>query len=242
MRFLTLCQTPIPIHWVRERRVSPLVSTRAALKNNDYVVERKLTDPFRDVQCIQLTSPLPLFENVLVKDKIWFTYKARIQAHIRLSHLELHSQFLLVWYAILGAALSAVTIKYPNALGADTDLISAVLSIGLLAISLAVTNRDFRGRSIAMRQNYLELQILYNSISSQAEITCSDREQYHRLLCAVENHSDMDDRIFRVLHSSSLSSRKPRKIDYAWFFAYVVAQKTIIFTLYTAPFAAWLVV
>ena len=56
-----------------------------------------------------------------MRDNIWFTYKARINAHHRLEWLEKHSQFILVWYAILSAILSIVTIRFPTVLGSNTD-------------------------------------------------------------------------------------------------------------------------
>lgn len=56
-------------------------------------------------------------------NKVWFTYKARIQAHHRLEWMDTHSQFLLVWYAILGAALAVVAIRYPTLLGKNTDIL-----------------------------------------------------------------------------------------------------------------------
>nr|EKX4035654.1 hypothetical protein [Enterobacter cloacae] len=46
-------------------------------------------------------------------DKVWFTYKARIQACHRLEWMDSHSQFILVWYAVLGAALAVVVIRFP---------------------------------------------------------------------------------------------------------------------------------
>ena len=59
-------------------------------------------------------------------NKVWFTYKARIQAHHRLEWMDTHSQFLLVWYAILGAALAVVAIRYPTLLGKNTDIFGAI--------------------------------------------------------------------------------------------------------------------
>ncbi len=73
-------------------------------------------------------------------DNIWFTYKARIQAHHRLEWLEKHSQFILVWYAILSAVLSIVTLRFPKVLGDNTDIVAAILSVALLGISLIVSN------------------------------------------------------------------------------------------------------
>lgn len=98
------------------------------------------------------------------KDSVWFTYKARIQAHKRLEWLDFHSQLLLVWYAILSTALGVLTIRHSTILGPDTDIMATILSVALLGISLAVANRDFRGRAMLMRTNYLELQKLHRGI------------------------------------------------------------------------------
>lgn len=172
-------------------------------------------------------------------DKVWFTYKARIQAQLRLSWLNFHSQLLLVWYAILGASLAIVTIRYPNALGKDTDILSAVLSIALLGISMAVANRDFRGRSIAMRQNYLDLQHLYDSLKQSGTSSTTDLDRYHGLLSSVENHKRIDDMLFRVLHASTLTTRRPTIIEIIEVYAYLAARAGLTFMLYFAPFLIW---
>lgn len=174
-----------------------------------------------------------------MNDKVWFTYKARIQAHIRLSRLDVHSQLLLVWYAILSAALAVVTIRYPHALGRDTDILSAVLSIALLGISLAVANRDYRGRSIAMQRNYLDLQRLYDHIQNTGSSGAPELAQYHDLLAAVENHREIDDKLFRVLHSNTLSSRQPTTVEMAEVYGYLALRVAITSSLYLAPIVVW---
>ena len=174
-----------------------------------------------------------------MNDKVRFTYKARIQAHIRLSRLDVHSQLLLVWYAILSAALAVVTIRYPQALGRDTDILSAVLSTALLGISLAVANRDYRGRSIAMQRNYLDLQRLYDHLQKVGSWGASELTQYHDLLGAVENHREIDDKLFRVLHSSTLSSRKPTIVERFEAYGYLALRIATTSLLYLAPIAIW---
>ena len=67
-----------------------------------------------------------------MRDNIWFTYKARINAHHRLEWLEKHSQFILVWYAIFSAVLSVISIRFPKVLGGNTDIIASILSVALL--------------------------------------------------------------------------------------------------------------
>jgi len=170
-----------------------------------------------------------------MRDKVWFTYKARIQAHIRLSWLEFHSQLLLVWYAILSAGLAVVTVRYPQALGKDTDVLSGVLSIALLGLSMAVANRDFRGRSIAMRQNYLELQRLYDQTAPPALFSDDDLRKYHDLLSGLENHSEIDDKLSRTMQAASLSSRVPSWRERAEAYGYLALRLTLTVLLYMAP-------
>lgn len=177
-----------------------------------------------------------------MKDKVWFTYKARIQAQLRLSWLDFHSQLLLVWYAILGASLAIVTIRYPRALGADTDILSAVLSIALLGISMAVANRGFRGRSIAMRQNYLDLQRLYEHLNQSGAPSQADLDRYHDLLSSAENHKEIDDKLFRVRQAKTLSTRKPTHIEAIEVYAYLAVRLGISLALYLAPLVIWWVI
>ena len=169
-----------------------------------------------------------------MKDKVWFTYKARIRAAHRLSKNDFHSQALLVWYAFFSAALAIVTVRYPKLLGSDTDVIAAVLSVGLLVVSMFVTSQDFRGRSIAMRSNYLAMEALYNEMD-QATPASSDIAKYSELLAAVENHTEMDDKRFRVLHRGQLTRPANR---YQWFevHAYLALRAAILTLLYAMPF------
>ena len=148
------------------------------------------------------------------KDNVWFTYKARIQAHKRLEWLDFHSQLLLVWYAILSTALAVLTIKYSTVLGPNTDVMATILSVALLGVSLAVTNRDFRVRAMLMRKNYLGLQKLHRELPEDSadptapKPTAEQLGKYDELLSESENHREIDDRIARVL-AGNLTSRAP---------------------------------
>lgn len=170
-----------------------------------------------------------------MEDKIWFTFKARIQAHMRLSWLDFHSQMLMVWYAILGAGLAVVAIRYPQVLGKDTDMVSAVLSIALLGLSMAVANRDFRGRAIAMRQNYLDLQKLYEELKLRGAVSGTDLDRYHSLLCSVENHKEIDDKLFRARYAHTLTTRKPTTVETVEAYANLTGRIVVTFVLYMAP-------
>lgn len=169
-----------------------------------------------------------------MKDSIWFTYKARIQAHKRLEWLDLHSQALLVWYAILSTILSVLTIRYQTILGKDTDMLATVLSVALLGISLSVTNRDFRGRAISMRNNYLGMQKLYVGINQNPHLSQAEIDAYSQLLGESENHKGIDDILSRVF-ASGLTSRKPSKKEIFTCWIWLTSRAVVTIALYVAP-------
>lgn len=146
-------------------------------------------------------------------DDVWFTFKARIAAELRLKNNDLHSQILLVWYAILSAAAAIVAIRYPQFAGPDTDIYSAILSMALLAISLLVTGRDYRGRALQMRENHIALKNLYDGLNVGSIPPSEKPKLYADLLADCENHSSYDDRYFRVFNSKGLKSRIPTIFD-----------------------------
>lgn len=172
-----------------------------------------------------------------MKDKIWFTFKARIQAHKRLEWLDLHSQYLLVWYAILSGVLAVVTIRYQDVLGVDTDLYAAILSVALLGVSLAVANRDFRGRALLMRKNYLGLQSLYRDIDVVGALTSEHVKLYDDLLAEAENHETIDDRVARVF-ATSLTSRHPTAFEHLHARYWLLQRAVVTIALYAAPIVA----
>lgn len=170
-------------------------------------------------------------------DNIWFTYKARIRAHDRLAKNDFHSQNLLVWYAFTAAVLAILTIRYSQVLGPNTDIAAAVLSIALLVVSMMVTSRDFRGRSIEMRRNYLALQALYwKSKHEPPSMTTSDMDrEYERLLDTAENHAHIDDICARVFGTGTLDTRKPTGRELGLAYGYVALRFTILTTVYLLP-------
>lgn len=170
-----------------------------------------------------------------MKDNVWFTYKARIKAQERLEWMDFHSQNLLVWYAILSAVVATLTIRYPNLLGKDTDLLTTVLSVFLLAISLSVANRDFRGRAMLMRRNYQRLHKLYNTMS-MASASPEEIETYGNLLRDCENHKSIDDILARI-GATALTSREPSLKEFAIGYGSLIRRYTLTGLLYIAPVA-----
>ena len=170
-----------------------------------------------------------------MRDNVWFTYKARINAHHRLEWLEKHSQFILVWYAIFSAVLSVISIRFPKVLGDNTDIIASILSIALLGISLVVSNLDFRGRAISMRRNYLALQRLYANTSDEVPLTSEQLDKYHELLDEVENHLDIDDKAARVAQTG-LRSRIPTDDEKQSVKCWKVKRFIFTYSFYLLPF------
>jgi len=177
-----------------------------------------------------------------MKDNVWFTYKARIQAHKRLEWLDFHAQLLLVWYAILSTILAVLTIRYPKIIGDNTDILATILSVALLGVSLSVANRDFRGRAMLMRDNYLKLHKLYRNIQYNIGTHTDHLAQYHDILFEAENHREIDDRIARVF-SQGLTSRHPTRLEKTQACLWLVIRVLVTFSLYAAPvivgFYAW---
>jgi hypothetical protein len=175
-----------------------------------------------------------------MNDNIWFTFKARIRAHERLVANDQHSQLLLVWYAIAGVCLAIVSIRYPKALGDNTDIISAMFSVAVLAFSMFVTNRDYRGRGIEMRKNYLALQELYSqaNLNPSPLIPAQVASAYQRLLDSNENHTDIDDKYFRVFCQGTLTSRKPKLREKIDVFLYLGVRTVLLGLFYILPLLA----
>lgn len=170
-------------------------------------------------------------------DNIWFTYKARIRSQVRLAKNDFHSQALLVWYAFCGAVLAVLAIRYPQVLGANTDILAAILAIALLVVSLMVTGRDFRGRSIEMRRNYIGLHALYRRAEQTPPLLTAQEieDQYDLLLNEVENHTALDDVCARVFNSGTLTSRNPSVVETGVACGYIVLRTVVLLGLYLLP-------
>ncbi|MCG6409021.1 SLATT domain-containing protein [Vibrio fluvialis] len=131
-----------------------------------------------------------------ISDNIWFTRLARIEASRRLLSAETHSQALLVSYSLMSVSLSIIFLvqKSTN----FDNVILCLLSTIILVLSLVVSNGNYKGRSIEMKQNYIDLQLLYyKALKSEEE---EDKDalneiglEYNRLLSQTENHKTVDD-------------------------------------------------
>ncbi|WP_337841908.1 SLATT domain-containing protein [Rheinheimera sp.] len=180
-----------------------------------------------------------------LKNKAWFTYKARIMAHERLMFLNKASQYLLIWYSLITVISSIVMIRFPMIFGSNGDILLTCISLFVLVLSLVVSNRDYRGREIEMRKNYLELQNLYRELEFKNEIPIDEfskvDDRYQLIIAKGENHTEFDDLTFRVKNSTT---RKPAWHEFifyyvvktaVWLFliAFIITPLIIIFGMYS---------
>lgn len=93
-----------------------------------------------------------------------------------------------------------------------------------------------------MQKNYLELQSLYNDITIKSSTTATIISKYDDLLAAVENHHEIDDKVFRVLNKNNLTSRNPNFLDTILVYSYFTIRFLAVLMLYLAPFIIWFIV
>lgn len=168
-------------------------------------------------------------------DDIWFTSKARIAAELRLRNNDIHSQVLLVWYAILSATASIVAIRFEKFAGPNTDIFLAVLSVALLGVSMLVANRDYRGRALMMKANHIELKKLYDELKSGQIDPSKKPAMYAKLLLECENHTTYDDRFFRVFNHKGLKTRRPGFVDCTLVLTVISTRVGAMLVLYAVP-------
>jgi hypothetical protein len=170
-------------------------------------------------------------------DDVWFTFKARIAAELRLKNNYLHSQVLLIWYAIASSAAGIVALRHEKFAGPDTDIFTAVLSVALLAISIFVGSQDYRGRSLQLRANHIALKRFHDELKGGIISADNKPEIYSNLLSECENHSSYDDRYFRVFNRVGLTSRCPTKLDWFFMLSMCCGRVTGVLILYLLPFS-----
>lgn len=134
-------------------------------------------------------------------------------------------------------------LKDSNILGGNTDLSLVIMSIVILVTSLYVTNKNFKSRAVSLKSHYIELQKIYfESLDAEKE---SDQmslnyihSKYTNLLDLSENHSVIDDLVFRVDNNDGLSSRKPTPREKRAVVIYKAARCAILVFLYVSPILA----
>lgn len=132
-----------------------------------------------------------------LKDKleqnIWITRKCRINASERLLKTAEFIERLNVWYSIVVIILSLISVVTQDD---QLSLISLICSIALTVSLFYANAKGFRDRSLALKQNYIELQLLLDELmcTSDTDVITNISRKYADLLKNSENHlqADMD--------------------------------------------------
>ena len=172
---------------------------------------------------------------------IWITRKCRINASERLLSHAKYIEILNVYYSIFVIILSLISLTEQDNL---LSIISLVCSIALTISIIYANSAGYRDRSSSLKQNYIELQLLLDQLSStndsDTEGIMSISTKYAELLKASENHIPID--LYQLKASSTesdfkLSSKEKRSyychlaLEYMWRTALILSP-IIIAILY----------
>ncbi|WP_273860560.1 SLATT domain-containing protein [Photobacterium sp. GSS17] len=136
----------------------------------------------------------------MLSDNIWFTRIARIEASKRLLSLERQCQILLISYSLLSVCLSIIFLVKDSS--QFDNVVLCLFSTVILVLSLFITNSDYKGRGVQLKENYIELQNIYflvkdleseNKENEDPKRLKELRDEYIKLLHQTENHSTADD-------------------------------------------------
>lgn len=133
---------------------------------------------------------------ISLKNRIWKTYKSRINSAERLQKNNEFVAFLSIYYSAVLAAVSILNYVNKNS---NMDVCSIVLSVMVTILFLYLDGRNYKERYINMKKNYNELNLLYYKVESDIEINNINQEhfeeltqKYTDLLGNVENHCEED--------------------------------------------------
>ena len=165
---------------------------------------------------------------------IWITRKCRINASERLLKSAKFVEFLNVYYSIFVITLSLISLIEHND---QFSFASIVLSIAL-TISIVYANATgLRDRSTALKQNYIDLQVLLDQLSyikaTETEKVLAISNKYAELLKLSENHLSID--LYSLKSTSSDSNFKMNWIDWAKYILLVLWDRLWRFFLIAAP-------
>lgn len=108
-------------------------------------------------------------------------------AESRLKSTDAISQILVAWYSVCIIALSLLDLSQ-NYHVKDVSVMTAILSVGVLATSIFLPGRNFGIRAAGFRDCYLKLQKIYWSAETPEE----KADTYAKTLPLFENHLQRD--------------------------------------------------
>lgn len=179
-----------------------------------------------------------------LKDRIWFTRIARIYSEKRLLRNELHSQLLLMFYAVYSIALSVTQLKYKPISDDAAAVFGIILSVILFGLSFHMSARGFPARAQRFKENYTHLQELLGRLDvAECQTDSSELQkaieyvqaEYRTAIANSENHTTMDDRCARFPYGKRGTSRMLTNWDYTCVLAYSIGRYLSLGLLYASP-------
>lgn len=120
-------------------------------------------------------------------ESIYLTYKTRMTTEARLRKAAYIGNWLIAWYSFSLIVISLMDLSGRYVI-ASFSIISATVSIAILAVSLILTGQKYGERADNIKSCYLKLQNIYKSESDEAE----KMSRYADVLSQYENQSDAD--------------------------------------------------
>lgn len=144
---------------------------------------------------------------------IWITRKCRINASERLLSSAKFIEFLNIYYSVFIITLSLFSFLKHND---QFSFVSIVLSIALTISIVYANTTGLRERSAALKQNYIDLQVLLDQLSyinaSETDEVLAINCKYAELLKLSENHLNID--LYRLKSTSSEEDLKMNAIEW----------------------------
>lgn len=158
-------------------------------------------------------------------EKIYITYKTRMNTEARLRRQAAVSYIMLTWYSIALTILSLIDLSKIFTIS-NFSIISASFSIVTLAASMFIYGARYSERADQFRSCYLKLQALYES---QLPVATKMRK-YAEILELYENQSDndYDDMLFDAYMRGQTLSNANGAITVSWYTVSVVTIRRII--------------
>lgn len=185
----------------------------------------------------------------LLADRIFWSKKSRVQAEKRLRSNDLASQILLLWYSVFTVCISIFELTSPSE-QSQFPTIMVILSVLILCTSLFVGNRNFKDRSMILKQSYESLGSLESKCFELDKLTV-DRDKteliavitdgYSRALAISENHNDNDfknaliQEYINTAPPRTKLTRKPTVYNVAEVVLYTFIKYVLFFTLIIIP-------
>lgn len=179
-----------------------------------------------------------------LNNRIWFTRIARIYSEKRLLRNELHSQLLLMFYAVYSIALSVTQLKYKPIPDDAAAVLGIILSVILFGLSFHMSARGFPARAQRFKENYTHLQELLGRLEvaeCQGDSTKLQKAieyvhaEYKTAIANSENHTTMDDRCARFPYGKKGTSRILTNWDYTCVIFYSISRYLSLGLLYASP-------